>query len=108
MRQAPFRPQLHFFVCANQRAADSPLGAGCGERGVAVFSLLKACVAADRAYQSVWVTQTGCLGVCPKQGATVAVYGLATESALLTEVTPDDARRLYDDARASIERENGS
>lgn len=103
MRFAPYQPKIHFLVCANRRGPESPLGPGCGERGEAVFVALKAKVAAARAYQAVWVTQTACLGVCPKSGATVARYragDAAGERApcVLTEVTPDDVDRLYDEA----------
>ncbi len=62
------------FVCANRRDADSPLGAGCAERGDALYDALKAEVARLRLVQTVWVTKTHCLGLCPKHGATAAVY----------------------------------
>lgn len=95
MQPAPYRPSLHFFVCNNRRPADHPLGPGCGARGESVFAGLKERVAIDRDYQRVWVTQTGCIGVCPRRGATVAIY---PEGRILTEVGPEDVDPLYDEA----------
>jgi (2Fe-2S) ferredoxin len=71
---ASVAPPLHLFVCAHVRDANDPLGAGCGARGEAVYSRLKDEVAARRAFNSVWVTKTHCLGICPKSGCTVAEY----------------------------------
>jgi hypothetical protein len=71
---ASVAPALHLFVCANARSANDPLGAGCGARGEAVYARLKDEVAARRAFTSVWVTKTYCLGICPKSGCTVAEY----------------------------------
>ena len=67
-------PQVHVFVCANRREAGSPLGAGCSEHGDALYDALKVEVGARGLVRSVWVTKTHCLGICPKEGATAAVY----------------------------------
>jgi hypothetical protein len=109
MRAAP-RPRLHLFVCANRREG-SPLGPGCGERGDAVYDALKAEVAARSAHASVWVTKTHCLGICPKNGATVARYPaaepivcdveVADVPALLAEPPPGDEDATWD----AIDRE---
>lgn len=85
-------PSVHFFVCVNRREADAPLGAGCGDRGDAVYQLLKGEVARRGAHRTVWVTQTRCLGSCPKTGTTVAVY---PPQALYVEVEPGDAAGLF-------------
>jgi (2Fe-2S) ferredoxin len=85
-------PRVHLFVCANRRAADAPLGPGCGAAGEEVYGALKDQVAQRRAFQSIWVTQTQCLGVCPRRGATVAVY---PRQALLTEVVASDVPALF-------------
>ncbi len=74
MRTAPVRPQLHLFVCANRRAADDPLGPGCSAHGDAVYGALKNEVARRGIHREVWITKTHCLGICPKQGATLASY----------------------------------
>ena len=96
----PSLPQLHFFVCANRRPADSPLGAGCGAAGEAVFAALKQEVAKRGAYRAVWVTQTLCLGVCPRRGCTVALY---PAQQLLAEIEPADVAPLFANALGSAE-----
>ncbi len=66
--------RVHLFVCVNARAPNDPLGPGCGARGAAVYAKLKDEVARRGEVQSVWVTRTFCLGVCPSEACTVAVY----------------------------------
>jgi (2Fe-2S) ferredoxin len=56
---------------------------------------MKAAVAARAGYARVWVTQTGCLGLCPKRGATVAVY---PRQRIVTEVEADEADALFREA----------
>lgn len=92
MHDAPFAPSGgHVFVCVNRRPATDPLGAGCGDRGDALYAAAKRVVNASGRASSVWVTRTLCLGVCPKVGATVALY---PRGGLHTECAPDDAARL--------------
>jgi (2Fe-2S) ferredoxin len=93
MRPYPNLPRTHFFVCANRRNPNDPLGAGCGDRGDAVYAALKDEVARRGAFRAVWVTRTQCLGVCPRQGCTVAVYPRAQ---VLADVSVADARALFD------------
>ncbi len=90
MREAP-RPLLHLLVCGNRREG-SPLGPGCGERGDAVYDALKSEVARTRRVAEVWVTKTHCLGICPKQGATVARY--PSDNPILTDVGVEDVPAL--------------
>ena len=92
MKKAALLPRLHFFVCCNRRAG-SPLGPGCGDRGDAVYGALKSRVQERGETASTWVTVTGCLGICPAKGATVAIY---PRSAIVTEVFPEDLDGLYD------------
>ncbi|CAN5147187.1 hypothetical protein BH09MYX1_BH09MYX1_33330 [soil metagenome] len=92
MERVAQRPRVHLFVCANVRSG-SPLGPGCGDAGERVYATLKEEVAAARAYAQVWVTKTHCLGICPKKGCTVAVYG--GEPGILRDVDEDDARSLF-------------
>ncbi len=97
MKPSPLVPALHVFVCANRREAGSPLGAGCGDAGEAVFDAMKNEVARRSAYRAVWVTQTKCLGICPKHGATVALY---PQQSVVSEVAPGDAPTLFEQAYA--------
>ncbi len=98
MRAMTTRPAVHLFVCTNQRAAGDPLVAispGCAQRGTPLFLALKKLAGERGDSNVVWITQTGCLGLCPKSGATVAVY---PRQQILTEVEAADAARLYDEA----------
>jgi (2Fe-2S) ferredoxin len=81
-------PEVHLFVCANRREAGSPLGVGCSIDGDEVYDALKVGVARGGHIQSVWVTKTHCLGICPKHGATVAAY---PKQRIWTEVSSSDA-----------------
>lgn len=92
MRPAPLSPSVHFFVCANRRPADSPLGPGCGDAGEALFAALKGEVARRGVYRAVWVTKTHCLGICPRQGCTVAVY---PQQRIVADVETADAPGLF-------------
>lgn len=97
MRPAPLRPtSAHLFVCTNARDAGDPLGAGCGERGRAVYDALKRAVARDGLVSRVWVARTHCLGVCPRSGAALAV---SPTGALFTEVVAGDADGLVSAVR---------
>jgi (2Fe-2S) ferredoxin len=97
MKVSALVPALHVFVCANRREAGSPLGAGCGDAGEAVFEAMKSEVAARSVYRAVWVTQTKCLGICPERGATIALY---PEQRVLSEMLPSDVPALFEEAFA--------
>jgi hypothetical protein len=92
MHPAPVAPRVHLFVCANRRTPDSPLGSGCGDAGEAVYAELKDEVSRRGQILLVWVTKTYCLGICPRQGATVAVH---PPGRVITEVFASDAQALY-------------
>lgn len=64
-----------------------------------MFQAFKSRIAADGAYNAVWATQTGCIGVCPKAGATVATY---PEQTLLTEVEVADVPALYEEIASKV------
>ena len=98
----PFRPKVHFMVCTHRRPADSPLGPGCADAGARVLDELKEKVADARAYSTVWVTETQCLGVCPKEGAAVACY---PSGELWSAVQAEDASTLFEKATASMEKQ---
>jgi len=96
--------RLHLFVCVNEREPNDPLGPGC--RGNETYAALKAEVARRGEVASTWVTRTYCLGVCPREGCTVAVY---PRGQLVRIRTIEDAVRLLsvdpdDDALADCER----
>jgi (2Fe-2S) ferredoxin len=94
-------PQVHLFVCANRRELDSPLGRGCSEFGDALYDMLKAEVGKRGLVRSVWVTKTHCLGICPKHGATTALY---PHQAMWAGAEADDAVMLLDAALAGKAR----
>ena len=95
MRVAPLGPKLHMFVCANRRAANDPLGSGCGDAGDAMFDALKGEVARRGIYRAAWVTRTHCLGLCPKSGCTVAIY---PKGRIVIEAEASDAAALFQSA----------
>src|SRR5438105_4914456 len=86
-------PKLHVFVCANRRDAASPLGTGCAERGEAVYAALKNWVSERGLYAGVWVTQTHCLGICPREGCTIAVY---PRGKIISEVSVGEALSIVE------------
>jgi hypothetical protein len=97
-------PRLHLFVCVNERDPNDPLGPGC--RGGETYAALKAEVARRGEVASVWVTRTYCLGVCPREGCTVAVYPRGQTVRIRTI---EDATRLLspdpdDDGLEDVER----
>jgi predicted metal-binding protein len=84
-------PRVHLFVCANHRDASSPLGTGCGAAGEELFHTLKRLVLASGDARTVWVTETRCLGICPKRGATVAIY---PRQEIVAGIVSDEAEEL--------------
>ncbi|MEO7096138.1 MAG: hypothetical protein ABI175_22945 [Polyangiales bacterium] len=93
MKISEVKRRVQLFVCTNSRRGDDPLGGGCGTRGDDVHRALTAAIARRRAWQHVWLARSSCLGVCPKQGCTVAV---TPTGALLDEVEADDADAVLD------------
>jgi (2Fe-2S) ferredoxin len=98
MKLSTLRRRAQIFVCTNRRDAGDPLGAGCGDRGEAVHEALRTAIGSRRAWTDVWLARTGCLGVCPKHGCTVA---LAPSGGVVEEVEPDDVDTLLDVALGS-------
>jgi predicted metal-binding protein len=108
--RAASAPRVHLFVCANRRAG-SPLGPGCAERGDALYDALKREVSARRLVVDAWVTKTHCLGICPREGATAAMYSATANgcgSPIRTEVQPTDAAALLDEALAMPAKGTGT
>jgi hypothetical protein len=92
------KPSLHLFVCTNAtRGEGSPLGPGCSEHGEAVYDALKREVASRGKTRETWITRTFCLGICPKNGATVGRYPPREgHSPIETEIVPEDVASLLE------------
>lgn len=61
-----------------------------------MYDAFKSAVAAEGLVRAVWVTETKCLGVCPKTGCTVAAY---PEGRIDSEVDEADVPSLLRAAR---------
>ena len=83
----------HFFVCTNCRAPDLGMQS-CGEQGGRdVLMALQRARQERGLVASVFITETKCLGPCPEQGTTIAVY---PENVWYTSVSPDDVEELVE------------
>lgn len=74
MRPSTFAPLAQIFVCTNARAKNDPLASACGAHGDGLFVALRKVVRERGMVSSLWVTRTGCLGLCPAGGCAVAIY----------------------------------
>jgi (2Fe-2S) ferredoxin len=101
VKLSTIRRRAQIFVCTNRRDASDPLGGGCGDRGEAVHDAMRAAIGSRGAWSQAWLARTGCLGVCPKNGCTVA---LAPSGGIVEEVEPDDADALLDVALGTPRR----
>ena len=83
--------ERHFFVCTNCRAADSGMQS-CGEQGGRdVLMALQGARQQLGLLTRVFITETKCLGPCPAQGTTIAVY---PENVWYTSVSPSDVEEI--------------
>ncbi len=98
MKPARIAPRVQLFVCTNARAADDPLQSACGSHGASVFAALRAEASRLGVVGAVWITRTACLGHCPREGCSVAVYPRGGQ---WTDVREEDAPRLLREAIAS-------
>ena len=96
MQSVRLLPETHLLVCVNRREPGSPLGPGCAERGDVLYDALKDEVLRRGLVRPVWVTKTHCIGICPKDGATVATY---PRQAIWAGAHPSDAAALVQKAR---------
>lgn len=108
MKVASIRRRVQIFVCNNRRDEGDSLGAGCGDRGDEVHDEMRAEIGRRGAWGEVWLARSGCLGVCPKRGCTVAVTPgpsvkdggaqarLPVASFLVQDVEVDDVGALLD------------
>jgi (2Fe-2S) ferredoxin len=87
------RLQRHFFVCTNLRGPESGMPSCADNESQAVLAALRAARIERGLIQEVYVTETTCLGPCPKQGATVVVY---PEGVWYTGVTSADVAEIAD------------
>ena len=84
------RPEVHVFVCLNQREPGDPRG-DCLSKGAAqVHALLKEGVKSAGLDAKIRVNKAGCLDQCAK-GVVVVVY---PEGTWYQHVTPDGANRI--------------
>jgi predicted metal-binding protein len=91
MKAAKFVPVAQVFVCANVRGEGDPLQSACGAHGPALFDALKAVARESGLARDLWVTRTGCLGHCPRDGCAVAVY---PEGGQWLDARASDARTI--------------
>jgi len=75
----------HIFVCTNKREGDMPCCSAVD--GEALFLGLKQEVMKRGLVHDVWVTKTGCQGLCNTVGATVVIY---PQGIWLAKVTMED------------------
>lgn len=86
------KPEIHVFVCSQQRPAGHPRSS-CGEKGAAaVMQLFSERLIAKGLFNRVSLVATGCLGPC-RAGANVLVYPGGT---LYMAVTRDDIDQIID------------
>ncbi len=69
--QTDLKYEKHVLVCVNDRS-DGRWSCGHHE-GQKIYEELKAHVKEHGLIQKVWVSRTGCLGLCPKEGVVIKV-----------------------------------
>jgi predicted metal-binding protein len=91
MKPSSLRPLVQVLVCTNARAPNDPLRSGCGAAGPALFAALKRAVIEGGVASRVWITASGCMGQCPREGCAVA---LQPRNEHFVEASADDAREV--------------
>lgn len=86
------RPRYHVFVCVQARPPGHPRGACQAKGGMALAQAFLAELQKRAAYDTVTVTQAGCLGPCDT-GANVLVY---PEGVLYGRVDVHDVAEIFD------------
>ncbi|MCA9774898.1 MAG: (2Fe-2S) ferredoxin domain-containing protein [Myxococcales bacterium] len=90
-RYAPLVPEFQILVCVNEREGGQSC---CGAQGgKEIREALKEAVGKLKLKPRLRVSQTGCLGVCPRSGVTIAVY---PENLVYTEVEVADVPALIE------------
>ncbi|MBZ0252050.1 MAG: (2Fe-2S) ferredoxin domain-containing protein [Candidatus Methylomirabilis sp.] len=88
---AKFATETQIYVCVNERDDGRP---ACGHhRGLEMRDALKKYVKDNKIFLDAIVIRSGCLGVCPKAGVTLAVY---PECQWYTEATPEDVPEIIE------------
>jgi len=85
--------ERHFLVCTNRRPADASMPSCAAHGGVDIVAALRRARTEHGVASSVFVTETTCLGVCPREGTTVVVY---PEAAWYVGVTPADVPEIVE------------
>lgn len=85
------RPERHVLVCTRVRAAETGMPSCRPNGGDHVLAALLEERNRRGLVRSVYVTETGCLGVCPEKGSTVVVY---PEGVWYVGVTPGDVAEI--------------
>lgn len=98
MKPSSIAPRVQLFVCTNVRAAEDPLKSACGAHGLPVFNALRAEASRLGVSGAVWITRSGCLGHCPRDGCSVVVYPRGGQ---WTDVRTEDTEALLREAITS-------
>ena len=83
-------PEIHVFVCLNQRAAENPKGCCASKGAMQMFTRLKMTVKRDMPGVKIRVNRAGCLDLC-EHGASMVVY---PEGVWYGGVTVDDVDEI--------------
>lgn len=87
------KPEKHIFVCVQSRPPGHPRGS-CGERNsMKVMETFMTELQARNLYETVSVTNTGCLGPCG-MGPSVLVY---PDGVMYGGVTEADVKEIFDE-----------
>lgn len=87
------RPEIHVFICSQQRPAGHPRGS-CGEKGAsALMPAFSASLIKHNLVQKVSLVATGCLGPC-QVGASVLVF---PGSVLYANVKASDVETIIEE-----------
>ncbi|MFN0206392.1 MAG: (2Fe-2S) ferredoxin domain-containing protein [Planctomycetota bacterium] len=94
MKRSNYPPcALHLFICSHKRDAREGMPCCADAGGEETYAEMKRAVAMNGLAGSVWVTKSGCLGFCNKDGATVAVY---PGGEFYISVKPEECRALLE------------
>ncbi|MBT4446031.1 (2Fe-2S) ferredoxin domain-containing protein [archaeon] len=69
------KPKLHVFVCVNDRTQRRPGMPSCAPSiTMETVKQVKYWIMQQGLTHKVLITKTGCLGICPKNGAVLVIY----------------------------------